>query len=255
MKYIQRVFSPIGEVREATDSVVLSSALITHGVFNLTHHQSHEFPETVSGSEKITIRFCLDQIAYQLPAGHRMRLAVSTSYWPTIWPSPVAAQITLHEGKLHLPIRAANAAADRPESERADEWEFEDPQGSPHWRTETLREASYSRHVDQNESDQTCIVSVDADSGEVRDLEHGLISGSWMKERFYIVPDDPLSARVTAEWEQTGGREGAMWRTHVWSEMTCDADHLFMNVRLIAHLNDEVFFEKSFDETVKRDHF
>jgi predicted acyl esterase len=28
----------------------------------------------------------LDQIAYRIPAGHRLRIAVSTSYWPFIWP-------------------------------------------------------------------------------------------------------------------------------------------------------------------------
>ena len=32
----------------------------------------------------------LNDIAHAFPAGHRMRIALSTSYWPIAWPSPAA---------------------------------------------------------------------------------------------------------------------------------------------------------------------
>jgi hypothetical protein len=45
--------------------------------------------------------------AYRFAEGHRIRLAVSSSYWPFIWPAAEPAQITLHlEGAcITLPIR------------------------------------------------------------------------------------------------------------------------------------------------------
>ena len=95
-------------------------------------------------------------------------------------------------------------------------------------------------------------VAVDVDSGEERDLEHGLLSGSWLRERFSIHPDDPNSAKATAEWEQTGGREGSMWRTHVIAEMTSDVGAFHSNAILQAFLNDELFFEKRFSGSVPR---
>ena len=51
----------------------------------------------------------LKAIGYALPAGHRLRLAVSTSYWPWIWPSPepVELTVTCDDGSpLELPVRA-----------------------------------------------------------------------------------------------------------------------------------------------------
>ena len=43
----------------------------------------------------------------RLPAGHRIRIAVSTSYWPIAWPSPEAVILTLRTGNsaLYLPVR------------------------------------------------------------------------------------------------------------------------------------------------------
>ena len=37
----------------------------------------------------------LNEIAQTVPAGHRLRLAVSTSYWPIAWPSPELATVTI----------------------------------------------------------------------------------------------------------------------------------------------------------------
>ena len=38
-------------------------------------------------------------IAQSFPAGHRLRLAVSTSYWPLAWPSPEPVRLTIHPGQ------------------------------------------------------------------------------------------------------------------------------------------------------------
>ena len=44
------------------------------------------------------------------PPGHRVRLAISTSYWPMIWPGPENATVTIFGGTLDLPVRPPNAA-------------------------------------------------------------------------------------------------------------------------------------------------
>ena len=221
-----------------------TSALISHGVFNLTHRSSHEFPEPLNPGERIDVSFALDQIAYRLPKGHCLRLSISTSYWPFIWPSANVETITIHEGSVDVPFRKTLA--------EGDECRFEEPVGSPAWRTETIRVSSYEREVIVDEKTGLTTVAVDVDSGEERDLEHGLLSGSWLRERFSIHPDDPNSAKATAEWEQTGGREGSMWRTHVIAEMTSDVGAFHSNAILQAFLNDELFFEKRFSGSVPR---
>ena len=49
----------------------------------------------------------LDDIAWRVPKGHRIRVAISTSYFPMMWPAPEPVTLTLYAGKsqLFLPLR------------------------------------------------------------------------------------------------------------------------------------------------------
>ena len=222
-----------------------TSALITYGVLNLTHHTSHEHPSELSPHQRYDFQITLDQIAYNIPADHRLRIAVSTCYWPKIWPSPEKAEVSIHYGSIEIPSR--------PITNTGDEIEFEEPVGAPPCKTEELRPASYDRATATDAKTGIVTTSIFADNGENKDLTHGLISGSWMKENFYIHPDNPTSAKATAEWEQTGGRTGQMWRTQVTAEMTCDVENLYTKHTLKSYLNGEEFFAKEFKGRVERE--
>ena len=54
------------------------------------------------------VEFELNGIGHVFPVGHRIRLAVSSAYWPWIWPQPdTAAGFTLDPAgsSLELPVR------------------------------------------------------------------------------------------------------------------------------------------------------
>lgn len=221
-----------------------TSAFITHGVFNLTHHSSHEIPEKLKPGKVYDVAFNLDQIAYHLPAGHKLRLALSTSYWPFVWPSPETAEITVHRGEFRIPERHSETSRN--------EWDFEVPEGAPGWRTKRLRPSSYKRTMSVDEETGIHEVVIELDHGEQEDLTHGLVSGSRLTERFLIHPEDPNSAQVSAEWEQTGGREGAMWRTQAKTNMTSDATHYHAKAELHTYLNGEPFLNRQYADSVER---
>jgi len=223
-----------------------TSALITQGMLNLTHYDSHAHPKPLTPNQTYDVTFALDQIAYLLPKGHRLQVAVSTTNWPTLWPSPEVATVVIHKGTISVPQR------DRALLNDADEYTFAEPVGAPHWRCENLRASGYERTNQTDKTSGIVTTRIFADSGENRDLEHGLISGSWLEEEFHIHPDDPLSARATAKWEQTGGREGAMWRTFVDAEMTSDQTHFHTRATLTAFKNGVLFFEKVYEDSVER---
>ncbi len=219
-----------------------TSALITFGVLNLAHHRSHETPEALVPGNAFTAKVMLDQIAYRIPEGHRLRLAISTAYWPYIWPSPEKTTLTLLAGSLSVPVRPQATS---------DEWEFEKPVGAAASRPEELRPSTYLRMVRMNETGER-IILIDCDSGESRDLGHGLIQGSRSKERWSIHPDDPNSARSEIEWEQTGGREGAMWKTHVKADMHSDMTSFYFRATLRVRENDIIVFEHDYEDKIAR---
>ena len=84
-----------------------TSARITYGLLNLTHRDGHAAARTLDPGQRYRVRVKLNDCAYSFPAGHRVRLALSTSYWPVAWPSAQTPTLTVFAGtgRLELPVR------------------------------------------------------------------------------------------------------------------------------------------------------
>ncbi|MCC6628651.1 MAG: CocE/NonD family hydrolase [Chloroflexi bacterium] len=86
-----------------------ASALVTKGVLNLTHRESHADPTPLAPGAVYEIALDLDATAWQFAPGHRLRLSLSHADFPNTWPMPALAMTTLHHGparpsRLVLPV-------------------------------------------------------------------------------------------------------------------------------------------------------
>ena len=215
-----------------------ASTRITYGVLNLARHLGRAL---VPGQPE-TIRLSLDHIAYTIPSGHRMRVSVSTAYWPLIWPTPTPVTVQVRGGSLS--VQSLREAGD---------WTFPTPDAAAPWRTETLRPEA---HIRRQETDMvTGITSlvIEDDFGKIRDLEHGLINGSVARERWSIHPDDPLSARGSCHWTDELERDGIRLRTETRCEMWSDETHFFLTARLEAFENDALIHARDVTDRIARD--
>lgn len=222
-----------------------ASTRITYGVLNLSHRQSHAAPVPMTPGRVEEVALSLDHIAYRLPAGHRLGLAISSAYWPLIWPSPQATELQITSGQLTLPLRPSGDA---------DEWHFAPPEAEEPWQTEELRAASNSRTTVTDWVTGEVTLEILDDFGKRRDLEHGLISGSAAREWWTIHPDDPLSATGRTHWTTEMERDGIVLRTETTSQMRASDSEFHLSGRLEAYENDVLIFEKDVAETIKRDH-
>ncbi len=222
-----------------------ASTRITYGLLNLCQRHSREFPQPVQPGEVMDIALRLDDIAYSIKPGHRLRVAVTSTYWPLVWPSPEPVTLTLHEGALDLPVRPAGAG---------DEWTFEAPEGATPWATETLREASNSRRVERDPETGRVTLTIEDDFGKVRDLDHGLVNGSVAREKWSIDPDNPLSAEGETHWTETLERGDWSVRTETFTRMTSDRNSFHLAGRIEAYEDEELVFEKDFVEEIQRNH-
>ncbi len=220
-----------------------ASELIAYGMLNLCQHRSREYPEPLTPGAVFDAVVVLDQCAYRVPAGHRLRIAVSTACWPMIWPSPETATLALSAGHVDLPVRPL---AD------GDEWTFPPPEGASPWRTEELRAASSAKRIVRDLSQSRVSMIVENDFGELRDCDHGLVNGSRMREEWSIRADDPLSARADIRWEQTGGRGDWAWRTVATGTMTSDREAFHVEARLDAWENDRQVSTREWKTTIPR---
>jgi hypothetical protein len=90
------------------------SWLVSYGALNLTHRAGHAAPELLTPGVFDDIDLPLYLTARRFRAGSRLRLALSESLWPLLWPSPEPVTLTLDfaAASFTLPVRAP--AADPP---------------------------------------------------------------------------------------------------------------------------------------------
>jgi putative CocE/NonD family hydrolase len=220
-----------------------TSALVTMGLFNLAHRNGHDAPQPLVAGEEVGISFDLDQIAYRLPAGHRLRVAISNAYWPFVWPSPQAGALTLKTGAIEIPVLPPGSAPG---------WKFEEPQGAKPWNTSELRKARSTKRRETDMATGASTIVVENDFGEVEDLDHGLRSGSSTVERWSIHPDDPLCAGASISWTMTMDRGNWDVRTQIDARMTSDAHEFVLQAKVAAFENGQPLFEKEYADRIAR---
>ncbi|ELU09296.1 hypothetical protein CAPTEDRAFT_170378 [Capitella teleta] len=77
------------------------STLITHGLLNLSHHRGHDegLPEKLIPGKVYPVCIELHATGYTVPIGHKLRVGISSCYWPTVWPAPNTSDVHLCVGQ------------------------------------------------------------------------------------------------------------------------------------------------------------
>src|SRR5699024_12511380 len=73
--------------------------------------------------------------AQPFPAGHRLGIAVSTSYWPLAWPSPERVMLSVHPGEHTQVLRPVRS---HPEASGPEPVAFDEPEGAPPIKTQQI---------------------------------------------------------------------------------------------------------------------
>ena len=75
-----------------------TSALVSTGVLNLTHHDSSSAPQALEPGAVYAVRVPLKATGYRFLQGHRLRISIASALWPIVWPSPFRGKNYLHCG-------------------------------------------------------------------------------------------------------------------------------------------------------------
>src|SRR5262245_18994233 len=79
-----------------------ASTLITDGSLNGTRRKSLEQPEDMQPGEIYELNIPIQPTGWVLKAGHRLRLSISGSDFPNLWPTPEPARNRVHLGDKYL---------------------------------------------------------------------------------------------------------------------------------------------------------
>ena len=187
-----------------------SSLRISYGMLNLCHRDSHETPSPLEPGEWYDVELQLDDLAHSLPAGHHLRLGLSTGYWPMIWPSPTPVTLTMQTSNsaLELPQRP-------PRDEDAALRPFEAPEAAPSAGHKKLEHLPMRRTIEIDLMTNETVYTLYGDGGEfggaalARIEEIGLDIGYTLLKRYRMTENDPLSAQT--ELLQTASLSRGDW--------------------------------------------
>jgi predicted acyl esterase len=225
------------------------SYLVTCGLLNLTHREGHDHAAPVAPAEPMVVDVPTKAIGQRIPEGHRLRLSVSTTYWPWAWPSPEPVRLTvMSEGSvLVLPIRPpSDADASLPP--------FEAPALAPRPLVEILELEPGDQTTGRSIAAGTFTFEHRYPHVRFRLPESGIEVERYEPDTFTITSGDPLSARVRCERRYVTGRPDAGWYTVIESEseMTADREVFRVWTSLRAFDGAECVFTRAWSFVIPR---
>jgi putative CocE/NonD family hydrolase len=226
-----------------------ASLLVTRGLLNLTHRDGHHQVAPLAPGEEYDVVVPLDAIGHAFAPGHRIRVALSPTYWPGAWPSPEPVSLDVVTGpgtSLVLPVRSVRGedplAAD-----------FREPEGAPAPPVDVTSAGAWRRHVSYEAGSGEHRVCWELDRPAGVRLPDGLEMIQEAGDLFTITEGDPLSAGVQSRWDIRFGRGDWQPRVVAESTMTADATDFHVSCSLEGFEGRNRVFNKAWTLKVPRD--
>jgi hypothetical protein len=216
-------------------------------MLNLTHRESRQHPQPMPPGEPQAIELPLNYIGQAIPAGHRLRLSLSTSYWPLAWPAPEPVKLDLHfEGSLlEIPLRADG---DNPPIDT-----LGDPRGARPNRRELLEPERHEWIVRRNLATDRSVLEVIDDRGVHLHEATGLVVGTRAVERYSSCANDLSSVMGETEWRRSLARGNWNIHTETRTVLTSDEDDFHLQGDIDAFEDGDRVFCRTWRHSIPRD--
>ncbi len=219
---------------------------VVMGVLNLSHRHSNESPMSMDAGRFEVVDWHLDDTGYRFVVGHRIRLALSTAYFPMVMPPPahVCATIALGDDS-YIDIPTPRDLVDIDLSEPAEGL-------LPVYQQ--LTPSSARRQISRSDDGATVTTSISGDSGEVVHPTNGMVWREIHESTGTITAGDPLSFTCDEQLTVIRRRSGIETRCMARGRLTATADAWCVEASLAAFENEVQVFERSWAQDIERDH-
>ena len=222
-----------------------TSKRVSYGLINLTHREDHEHIEVVVPGEWTDVKITLNDLAHRFSAGHRIRVAISTAYWPMVWPSPATVNLSIatDNSAINLPVRRTDSD---------DVLDFSIPEIAPMGKFRSIEPPFNSLTVSRDLAEGVWNQKLVEDHGIAYIDAINLDVGDGLTCEFSIQDDDPLSATAVWNWHTLRRRKG--WDLNIQTR-TClrsTATEFLIDTSVVATQSDEEVFRKNWNQRLQR---
>ncbi|WP_305986163.1 CocE/NonD family hydrolase [Roseibium sp. MMSF_3544] len=213
-------------------------------VRNLALDDELDEPDTSFGSAPREIRIRFHTKAYRFAKGHRIRLAIGTSYWPLVWTPPEQGSVRILEGFLDMPCSAGKATTLKTDMPLPEDL----PAQKSH---EVLAAPKLSRYGYDDESGG---LSSGWHQGETA-VRHDAINTTFAYETtgdMHLHPHDPLSAKCDFRHRMRFERPDGTAHIDSTLKARCTGDTYSLDGVLVVRWNGSVLHEATWKRSIPR---
>lgn len=218
----------------------------TYGLLNLTHRESHAQPEALEPGRVYSVRVRMNHLGQIIPAGHRLRLSISSSYWPLAWPPSQPNRLTVYtrDSQLTLPVRQAGDEHGR--------LDFDPPPPTPAPPVTSLTAGEHRWLVQRDLETDCAMLEVIKDEGRYRleDVDLEIVDNT--HEWFTHHGDEFNSARGEVLSIRELIREDWVIRTRTRTVMTADHEDFHVQAELDAFENGQRVYSRNWNRRIPR---
>ncbi|UIJ91723.1 CocE/NonD family hydrolase [Sinorhizobium meliloti] len=222
-----------------------TEARIAFGLLNLAHRNCNDAPALMTPGDDEVVTVSLDSCGYRIAPGHKIRLALSTAYWPMMLPPPYDATLSISLSSLRVTVPLLG------EHKRIDVLEPQNPE--PAAVSETIVVGESGRRVERDLNNGLTHYRKFSKGGRRRNLAHGLVDGGDSEDIWSIKAGDPLSATAVCRRTAVLKREGWETQTDSVSYLSCTKDEWIISEEIEAFHNGEKVFSRQRSERIPRD--
>jgi len=222
---------------------------VTYGLLNLCHRYSHEAPKKLEKDRTYKVSVPMNHIAQKFPAGHRLRLSVSTSYWPLAWPPPEPVRLTIYTGTSYLELPART-----PKNTDQELRALEKPEGAPVIKTTQLEPKKHQWRVIRDLAEEESTMEVVIDNGTICFEASDWAVTNQAKEWYTFQKGDFTSVKGETLWKRRFQRGKWSAETLTRTVLTSSRDHFILHAELDAWENDQRVLSRNWQYQIPRDH-
>lgn len=209
-----------------------TSTLVTQGGLNATHRKSHRYPTPLKPGETYELKIALQSTSYVFPAGHSIRVSISSADFQNAWPTSMPAFNSVVRGtkfpsQIILPVVP-------PQSPRLAEPRL---LASPNVRPGCFARQGYEYNITYDLVNQKTILSM----------------GSGASRAIYTVSDlNPAEAVIQSTFEYTTLQANDEIKVHARTVTSSDAYVFHHLAEVEIDINGKRHFQNSWTMSVPR---
>ena len=225
-----------------------TSVRVNLGLHNLTRMADDRNPTPLEPGRRYRVTLPLDFKGYAFKAGHRVRLAFSTTYWPMVWPSPEPVTLTIYRGESSLSLPVYDDGG-----KNADVTLGQDIGIGQSLNRTDLAPPVRRRSVLHDAVTGETVLSVQDDNGTYRLDDIDWQVSSTAEEIYRITGEDPLSARAEATFTWRFRRGDLQVTTETTSSLRCTKDAFVCDLNLKAFEGESSVHDQNWTLEFPRD--